>query len=284
MTHADLCLSPPPACQPSFFSLHLLPCLLLSHSLSSPALHHSVSVTVTVCAFGVPGRHSHVAEADMRTWPWLAAPWTATWEHFKGCLTAGWETLCSRPKAHTPPSLVAGPLRRLHIHVSCTGAVLLTNNPGKCKRMTCCNKVSFDHDRMWNREQSLGYCWKMGIRANTLSTGMKRCQCCTGLHRWKVSQIVEHLMTKERQGARYNASLSSLHRWSISPGEAAARHIKPKSAVSDFCLRLFNPLDMQFWQSLIKQTTNTFKKKKNNQSRCLINVDTELYLCVNKNL
>lgn len=78
-----------------FLSLHPSSPPLLPHSLCSCALYHSVSVTVTVRAFGVPRRHSHVAAADMRMWPWLAAPWRATREHFKGCLTAGWERLCS---------------------------------------------------------------------------------------------------------------------------------------------------------------------------------------------
>lgn len=80
-------LSFPSACLPfSFFlSIPLFP-PQLSHSLCSPALYHSVSVTVTVRAFGAPRRHSHVAAADMRMWPWLAAPWRATREHFKGLL------------------------------------------------------------------------------------------------------------------------------------------------------------------------------------------------------
>lgn len=93
MTHADLCLSPPSACHSLSFSPSLLSSLTLSFPLFS--LYHSVSVTVTMRAFGAPRRHSHVAAADMRMWPWLAAPWRATREHFKGCLTAGWEILCS---------------------------------------------------------------------------------------------------------------------------------------------------------------------------------------------
>lgn len=97
----DSCRSPsfPSACLPfsSFLSIppSLPPRLSPSYSLSSPALYHSVPVTVTVRAFGAPRRHSHVAAADMRMWPWLAAPWRATREHLKGCLTAGWEILGS---------------------------------------------------------------------------------------------------------------------------------------------------------------------------------------------
>lgn len=73
MTYADLCLS---FCSPAilFPSLHPSFPAVLFHSLCSPALYHSVSVTVTVRAFGAPCRHSHVAVDDMRMWPWLAAP------------------------------------------------------------------------------------------------------------------------------------------------------------------------------------------------------------------
>ena len=85
----------------SFLSLHPSLSPELSHSLCSPALYHSVCVTVTMHAFGAPRRHSHVAAADMRMWPWLAAPRRATREHFKGCLTAGWGILCS-PEAQAP--------------------------------------------------------------------------------------------------------------------------------------------------------------------------------------
>lgn len=86
-----------PLCLPAILFLSLYPSFpsYLFHSLCSTARYHSVSVTVTMRAFGAPCRHSHVAVADMRMWPWLAAPWRATREHFKGCLTAGWEILCS---------------------------------------------------------------------------------------------------------------------------------------------------------------------------------------------
>lgn len=69
------------------------------HSLSPslfplfPAPYHLLPVTED--AFGAPCRHIHIAAAYMRMRSWMAAPWRATREHFKGFLTAGWETLTS---------------------------------------------------------------------------------------------------------------------------------------------------------------------------------------------
>lgn len=118
-------LSSPSARLPSSFFPFIHPFLpnpSLSHSLCSAALYHSVSVTVTVRAFGVPCRHSHVAAADMRMWPWLAAPWRATREHFKGCLTAGWEARRS-PQGPRTSGFSCG----LH-SAACTGVATRARN------------------------------------------------------------------------------------------------------------------------------------------------------------
>lgn len=76
-----------PACHslPSSPSLHSFLCSPLF-----PAPYHLLPVTER--AFGAPCRHSHVAAADKRMWPWMAAARRATREHFKGFSTAGWES------------------------------------------------------------------------------------------------------------------------------------------------------------------------------------------------
>lgn len=99
----------------SLVSLFLLP------------LYHLVSVPVTACAFGVPGRHSHVALVDTRMWPWMAAPWRATREHFKGCMTAGWEIICN-PEACAPLCLQSQALQ--------TPRAYLKSTLCACKEMT----------------------------------------------------------------------------------------------------------------------------------------------------
>lgn len=159
----DSCRSPsfPSACLA--FSLFLSippslpPRLSPSHSLSSPALYHSVPVTVTVRAFGAPRRHSHVAAADMRMWPWLAAPWRATREHLKGCLTAGWEILGSprgprtsgfRRKLYVQTQNARAPEQGARNLVQCR----TTSAWGRtCALMTRDNTEPFDHDHMWKK-------------------------------------------------------------------------------------------------------------------------------------